>query len=85
MLRRPATTIKLTPEDILEYDDTLMDQQNVQLQYHQKQHQHDDFILQEQINTNNNNNNSNINNNIHQDMTAKDQSKDERIGIVRNN
>lgn len=24
MLRRPATTIKLTPEDILEYDDSVL-------------------------------------------------------------
>lgn len=28
MLRRPATTIKLTPEDILEYDDTIVNEEH---------------------------------------------------------
>lgn len=44
MLRRPATEIKLTPEDILEYDDSLV-----------QDHSHNDKLaqqseLQEQIN-----------------------------------
>ncbi|KAK6458158.1 anaphase-promoting complex, subunit CDC26 [Scheffersomyces xylosifermentans] len=58
MLRRPATTIKLTPEDVLEYDDTLAHQQAQQvqqsLQQQQQQQQQSyshDQILQEQINT----------------------------------
>mmetsp|Transcript_1774 Transcript_1774/g.1926 ORF Transcript_1774/g.1926 Transcript_1774/m.1926 type:complete len:80 (+) Transcript_1774:20-259(+) len=79
MLRRPATTIKLTPEDVLEYDDGLLDPQN---SHHQFQQLHDqnqnDFILQEQMNTNIHNNSSN-------EITAKEQSKDDRIGVTRNN
>lgn len=31
MLRRPATTIKLTPEDILEYDDSVLLQQSASI------------------------------------------------------
>ncbi|KAK6466064.1 hypothetical protein DFJ63DRAFT_333443 [Scheffersomyces coipomensis] len=61
MLRRPATTIRLTPEDILEYDDTLAQQQHekqqqeqLQLQQQQQQQHHDQqqqLQQQEQINS----------------------------------
>lgn len=78
MLRRPATTIKLTPEDVLEYDDNLLDQQSSQNHTQQLHDQTNDFILQEQMNT------SNIHNNSSNDI-AKEQSKDERIGAIRNN
>lgn len=37
MLRRPATTIKLSPEDILEYDESLKQQQQQQQQEQQQQ------------------------------------------------
>lgn len=47
MLRRPATSIKLTPEDILEYDDAL------ELQHQEEvlksEQQLNDVILQEQV------------------------------------
>ncbi len=79
MLRRPATTIKLTPEDVLEYDDSLLDQQNSQHHFQQLHDQnHNDSILQEQMNTNIHNNSSN-------EIATKEQSKDDRIGATRNN
>ncbi|KAK7678237.1 hypothetical protein QCA50_018809 [Cerrena zonata] len=40
MLRRPATTIKLTPEDILEYDESAHQQQ---VHQEQERHQFDQF------------------------------------------
>lgn len=39
MLRRPATTIKLTPEDVLEYDDSVAEQKSqneTQIDLHQE-------------------------------------------------
>lgn len=79
MLRRPATTIKLTPEDVLEYDDSLLNQQNSQHHFQQLHDQnHNDFTLQEQMNTN-------IHNNSSSEIATKEQSKDDRIGATRNN
>ncbi|ODV81933.1 uncharacterized protein CANTADRAFT_3988 [Suhomyces tanzawaensis NRRL Y-17324] len=46
MLRRQATTIKLTPEDILEYDDSLA-QKQLQRQQEQQKDQAHRSILQE--------------------------------------
>ncbi|KAK6203305.1 uncharacterized protein RJT21DRAFT_125779 [Scheffersomyces amazonensis] len=57
MLRRPATSIKLTPEDVLEYDDYLSlqqqhmnerIQQQQQIQQQHQQHLANSSNLQEQ-------------------------------------
>ncbi|KAK6882231.1 hypothetical protein K4I79_001591 [Candida tropicalis] len=57
MLRRDATTIKLSPEDILEYDESIEQQKQRQQKNHQSvqgHHNPSDFtprnILQEQMN-----------------------------------
>lgn len=47
MLRRPATTIKLTPEDILHYDDSvqLRQKSGLQIDNNQEQEKSQDGIL----------------------------------------
>lgn len=72
MLRRPATMIKLTPEDILEYDDSLSSRGNSTTQEH-----HNDLALQEQVNADSTTNQPEHN--------IKEQTKDERLGLTRNN
>lgn len=64
--------IKLTPEDILEYDDSLSSRGNSIAQEH-----HNDLALQEQVNAESTNSQSEHN--------AKEQTKDERLGLTRNN
>ncbi|CAX41160.1 conserved hypothetical protein [Candida dubliniensis CD36] len=100
MLRREATTIRLSPEDILEYDDSVAQQKQKQEQQSIPSQQNpSDFsphnILQEQIN---NSSHSIIpdfkeeTGSIHQRSRASQQqqqqqlqqSRDERIGIHRN-
>ncbi len=82
MLRRPATTIRLTPEDILEYDDALAQQKyqqqlelQQQQQQQQQQHFHNDHGLQEQIN--------NSSNDLNASFKATAPSRDARIGVNR--
>ncbi|CUM64692.1 uncharacterized protein PRCAT00002301001 [Priceomyces carsonii] len=80
MLRRPATTIKLTPEDILEYDDSLEKQKEESKESQEKSN----LILQEQVNDSN-----------HDFKDTKGmlgtilpqavgQTRDDRIGVNRN-
>ncbi|KAG2733217.1 hypothetical protein G9P44_004207 [Scheffersomyces stipitis] len=77
MLRRPATTIKLTPEDILEYDDSLAQQQQPQVQ--QNTSFSHEQLLQEQIN--------NSTNEIVPPYKPTEQqpTRDDRIGVNQNN
>lgn len=72
MLRRPATVIKLTPEDVLEYDDSLMSKESQSQDGNNQEQQHQEHVLQEQINNSSE---------LIQDY--KD-SRDDRIGLNRN-
>lgn len=89
MLRRPATTIKLSPEDILEYDESL--KQKLELEQQQQQHSINELsqyspqtlILQEQIGGSSDimqgyKQSSSIN------QQAGNQSRDDRIGVRKN-
>lgn len=81
MLRRPATTIKLTPEDILEYDESAHQQQ-----VHQEQERHQFDQFQEHQSDPDSSNlsfkeSSHINN---QNSVNPPLNRDERIGVTRN-
>ncbi|KAL6454239.1 hypothetical protein SBY92_003700 [Candida maltosa Xu316] len=98
MLRREATTIKLSPEDILEYDESRETQKQQQQQQQQandleqQQNSLSDFtprtILQEQIN----NSSQEIVSDFKEESSSvyqrsrpiRQSSRDERIGIQRN-
>ncbi|RCK57258.1 hypothetical protein Cantr_06796 [Candida viswanathii] len=95
MLRRDATTIKLSPEDILEYDESIEQQKQRQQQTIQQQLQDhrnpSDFtphnILQEQINNSSHDimsdykeESSSI---LQRSRITQQPSRDERIGIQR--
>ncbi|EGW30466.1 uncharacterized protein SPAPADRAFT_63295 [Spathaspora passalidarum NRRL Y-27907] len=97
MLRRPATKIRLSPEDILEYDESLQRQQEQeQLQLQQKQQQEEQYkqqqqnsssILQEQINTNDFLSGMNYksgSSSVGTSSKQPSQSRDERIGVRKN-
>lgn len=83
MLRRPATTIKLTPEDILEYDDdlersALEKQRELAREMEQDQKQQEQGPnQQEQISS------AGIVN--YKGIGVTNVSRDERIGVRRNN
>lgn len=88
MLRRDATTIKLSPEDILEYDDTVQQKKQSQ-QQPQGNHNPSEFtprnILQEQMNNSSHNNmpdykegSSSL---LQRSRINQQASRDERIGI----
>ncbi|KAG7663010.1 uncharacterized protein J8A68_003479 [[Candida] subhashii] len=88
MLRRPATTIKLSPEDILEYDESLKQKLELQQQQQQSinelsQYSPQTSILQEQIGGSSDmmqgyKQSSSIN------QQAGNQSRDDRIGVRKN-
>lgn len=73
MLRRPATVIKLTPEDVLEYDDSLMSKEAHSHDGNSQVQQNQEHMLQEQIN-----NSSEL-------IQDYKETRDERIGVNRNN
>lgn len=73
MLRRPATVIKLTPEDVLEYDDSLLSKEAHSLDGNSQVQQNQEHMLQEQIN-----NSSEL-------IQEYKETRDERIGVNRNN
>lgn len=92
MLRRDATTIKLSPEDILEYDESIEQQKQRQQKNHQLvqgHHNPSDFtprnILQEQMNNSSHDimpdykeESSSI---LQRSRNNQQSSRDERIGI----
>ncbi|CAI5760480.1 unnamed protein product [Candida verbasci] len=80
MLRREATTIKLSPEDILEYDDSIQKSDKQQQQQQQQQNSEDfgsNSILQEQFM-------NNSNEFVKEGTSNKSVSRNDRIGVQRN-
>lgn len=77
MLGRPATTIKLTPEDVLEYDDSLTteDQFSIQGRLQEKNFSQEQMAFRRQSLADE-----------HQRESAKKKpTRDERIGVSRTN
>lgn len=77
MLGRPATTIKLTPEDVLEYDDSLTTEEQFTMQgkLQQKGFPQEQMAFGRQS----------FNDEHQRESAKKKPTKDERIGVSRTN
>lgn len=78
MLRRPATTIKLTPEDILEYDDQMKEEA---AKKEKQDHENAGNILQEHVDKQG----LELRYDALSMAPEKVKNKDERIGVLKRN
>ena len=92
MLRRPATTIKLTPEDILEYDydlerNSLEKQQELarEMEQEQKLHQQSQHLQPQNQGPNRQEQIASEGLVHYKGIGVTSVTRDERIGVMRNN